>query len=364
LSDGAAVSGASNSSFVHGPIQKVGNTNFTFPVGSSGTGYQPIQIANFSGTTASTDAFTAEYKRSSAAGVGTNINSPVNRVSFCEYWQLDRSNGTPAVDVTLNFNSNSGCGGGSAADYLVGRGGSLSELRVCRWDGTQWVNYTTAYSGTAPNVTLTASAVSSFSPFTVGATGLAPLPLKLLSFKGVKKSNKVNLEWITTDEREMKEIEVYRSKDGENMDAVGQLASKGEVYNRYSFTDSSTTTLNWYQLNQNVYYRLKLINLDKSYEWSDWINVMDSDALQVNHAILIYPNPTSSGELHLLSRYPNNTIKEVRIYDMAGKLVYLNEVGGLSQYSIDLHGFNTGMYSVRILLNHGLIENYRLMVQF
>ncbi len=364
LSDGAAVSGASNSSFVHGPIQKVGNANFTFPVGSSGTGYQPIQIANFSGTTASTDAFTAEYKRSSATGVGTNINSPVNRVSFCEYWQLDRSNGTPAVDVTLNFNSNSGCGGGSAADYLVGRGGSLSELRVCRWDGTQWVNYTTAYSGTAPNVTLTASAVSSFSPFTVGATGLAPLPLKLLSFKGVKKSNKVNLEWITTDEREMKEIEVYRSKDGENMDAVGQLASKGEVYNRYSFTDSSTTTLNWYQLNQNVYYRLKLINLDKSYEWSDWINVMDSDALQVNHAILIYPNPTSSGELHLLSRYPNNTINEVRIYDMAGKLVYLNEVGGLSQYSIDLHGFNTGMYSVRILLNHGLIENYRLMVQF
>ena len=122
--------------------------------------------------------------------------------------------------------------------------------------------------------------------------------------------------------------------------------------------------MNWYQLNQDVYYRLKFINLDKSYEWSDWINVPDSDELQVNHAILIYPNPASSSELHLLSRYPNNTIKEVRIYDMTGKLVYLKDIGGLSQYSIDLHGFNTGMYSVRILLNQGLIENYRLMVQF
>ena len=42
VNNGGSATGASNSSFVNGPITKIGNQAFTFPVGASGTGYIPI----------------------------------------------------------------------------------------------------------------------------------------------------------------------------------------------------------------------------------------------------------------------------------------------------------------------------------
>jgi len=363
LADGASVSGASNSSFVHGPIKKIGNTGFTFPVGASGTGYQPIQIANFAGTTASTDAFTAEYKRSSAAGVGSNINSPVNRVSFCEYWQLDRTTGTPAVDVTLHFNTNSGCGGGTPADYLTGSGGLLSELRVCRWDGTQWVNYTTSYTGTAPNVTLTATGVSSFSPFTVGSTGMAPLPLKLLSFKGVKREGAVHLNWVTLDETHMKSVVLQSSADGINIERVAELQARNTPVNTYSFIDSTAGMRKMYRMQQNRYYRLEFIEQDLSSEFSPWINVIDSELYNYNSKFDVYPNPSDGKGFYISSFNPSKILATIRISDNAGRTMLQQETMLENSTLISTKMLKPGLYNLTIISADGIVENHKISIQ-
>ncbi|MEY4001959.1 MAG: hypothetical protein RIT07_1, partial [Bacteroidota bacterium] len=363
LASGASVSGVSNSSFVHGPVKKVGNTDFTFPVGSIGTGYQPIQITNFAGTTSSTDAFTAEYKRSSAAGVGTNINSPVNRVSFCEYWQLDRTTGTPTVDVTLHFNTNSGCGGGVPADYLAGNSGLLSELRVCRWDGTQWVNYSTSYTGTAPNVTLTATGISSFSPFTVGSTGLAPLPLKLLSFNGVKKDGKVYLNWTTLDETNMKSIVLQSSSDGEIVEKVTELLAQNTLHNLYTFTDTSDMMKRTYQSQNHRYYRLEFVNLDQSVEQSSWISVTDNELIKIKPQFRVYPNPASGNGFNI---YPTNSscsFATIRLIDNAGKLILQQKINFKNPYKVPVDGLKTGLYTLMIILSDGSVENHKIIIQ-
>lgn len=65
---GATATGASNLSFVKGPVKKIGNSAFEFPVGK-GTNYNAIGI---SAPTNSTDAFTAEYFNSNQ-GHGTSV---------------------------------------------------------------------------------------------------------------------------------------------------------------------------------------------------------------------------------------------------------------------------------------------------
>ncbi|MBK7388253.1 MAG: hypothetical protein IPI23_04015 [Bacteroidetes bacterium] len=57
MKHGSTATGASNSSFVSGPVKKIGNSAFVFNVGS-GTTYRPLTITAPSNTS---DAFTAEY---------------------------------------------------------------------------------------------------------------------------------------------------------------------------------------------------------------------------------------------------------------------------------------------------------------
>ncbi len=364
LADGSTVSGVSNSSFIHGPIKKVGNTGFTFPVGASGTGYQPIQIANFSGTTTSTDAFTAEYKRSSASGVGTNINSPVNRVSYCEYWQLDRTNGTPAVDVTLHFNTNSGCGGGTPADYLVGNSGLLSELRVCRWDGSQWVNYTTSFTGAAPNVTLTATGINTFSPFTVGSTGLAPLPLKLLSFSGVKKEGAVHLNWTTLDEIQMKSIVLQSSADGLNTENVAEISARNTPQNQYFYKDSSVPMITMFRSHGYRYYRLAFVNQNLSREYSPWINVIDSElSAHPHHYFDVFPNPADHQGITIFSRFSGMLAGDLSLIDNTGKLVYRQNRFFDRRISVPTSMLKPGVYALLIQLPDGRVERHKITIQ-
>src|SRR6185369_8956212 len=77
LNAGSSVSGASDLSFATGPVKKIGNTAFTFPIGKSGSGYHAIGI---SAPGSATDAFTAEYIRSSGTAMGA-VNPPLNHVS-------------------------------------------------------------------------------------------------------------------------------------------------------------------------------------------------------------------------------------------------------------------------------------------
>jgi len=296
--------------------------------------------------------------------VGTNINSPVNRVSYCEYWQLDRTNGTPAVDVTLHFNTNSGCGGGTPADYLVGNSGLLSELRVCRWDGTQWVNYTTSYTGTAPNVTLTATGVSSFSPFTVGSTGLAPLPLKLLSFKGIKSNESVHLNWVTLDETHMKSVILHSSTDGVNFEKVAEISARNTPLNIYAFIDTSVAMRKTYRMQQNRYYRLEFIENDLSSEFSPWINVIDSEVAEHPTQFFdLYPNPANNQGITLFSRLTGNVSAELNLFDNTGRLVYRQNSNFDKRISLPTSMLRPGMYTLLIQLPDGRLERHKICKQ-
>ncbi|MEI9958420.1 MAG: hypothetical protein WDM90_19425 [Ferruginibacter sp.] len=90
LGASANVAGASNASFVDGPVKKIGNTGFVFPVGKYIFGFQAYVPIEISASGTNTDEYTAEYIRSSAVAVSSTYTSGLDHVSGVDYWSLNR----------------------------------------------------------------------------------------------------------------------------------------------------------------------------------------------------------------------------------------------------------------------------------
>ncbi|MBK8497050.1 MAG: hypothetical protein IPL50_20130 [Chitinophagaceae bacterium] len=155
--------GNSNTSYISGPIRKIGNTDFIFPVGKTGIGYIPIGISTFTGTLDPlTDAFTAEYFRVNPRPLGPVTAPFIDHISQCDFWRLDRSVGLPVVNVTGYWNANNlSCG-----PYID----DINAVELASFDGTNWstssIGVSVVNGGVgAGDITWTAG-VTAFGPIT------------------------------------------------------------------------------------------------------------------------------------------------------------------------------------------------------
>ena len=123
INNGGTVSGASDSSFIDGPVKKIGNAAFVFPVGK-GNSYRAIEISAPSNTS---DAFTGEYFNTGQT-LGGNMDTTINTVSSCNYWNLSRNTGSSNVTAKFQFDS-------TACDW-----NSPDSAHIGYWNGTKWVD--------------------------------------------------------------------------------------------------------------------------------------------------------------------------------------------------------------------------------
>ncbi|MBL0339484.1 MAG: hypothetical protein IPP71_00300 [Bacteroidetes bacterium] len=81
---GAKVTGASDSSFIDGPVKKTGNTAFVFPNGANNS-YRPIEITAPATTTSE---FTAEFMEDSVMVNTDNRDATLSYLLTNKYWKL------------------------------------------------------------------------------------------------------------------------------------------------------------------------------------------------------------------------------------------------------------------------------------
>ena len=162
---GSTVSGTNNdSSFVSGPVKKIGNTAFTFPLGKHSNA-QTIGITAPSNTT---DAFQAEYFDTNPTTLyGNLMDTTFDYVNTCQYFNLYRKNGTSNIQPTLSYDLSS-C-------VLQ----MYPSPRVVLFNGTKWTdkgeaNFTYgSFGGTIS----TASVVSSYGHIALGNYSLGSSPI-------------------------------------------------------------------------------------------------------------------------------------------------------------------------------------------
>ncbi|MBK9486135.1 MAG: T9SS type A sorting domain-containing protein [Chitinophagaceae bacterium] len=329
--------GNSNASYVNGPVKKIGNTAFIFPVGKA-NGYVPIGVSNFAGASAPTDEFTAEYIRASGAALGANAAIPaVNRISACEYWTLDAI-GTPTVDLTLYWNANNPCNG----TYIS----NVADIEVVHFNGTNWNTSSVGFSsktGTPAAGDITWTNVSTFSPFTLASSSAAnPLPITINYFNGTRSNGNHLLNWkVTCISTPSATIEIERSADGQNYSSIYSIvATAVRCQQPFNYTD-----------NQPVkginYYRLKMTDVDGKITYSTTVTLIN--AVKGIDVMNIAPNPIVNGAFNVKISTAEKTPMELVITDMQGRILQkqaVNMIAGFNQVPMNVQNLAAGTYQL------------------
>ena len=354
INNGGSVTNASNNSFVNGPITKIGNSAFTFPVGATGTGYVPIGI---SAPSSATSAFLAQYNRGSAAALGSVTAVGLDHMNVCDYWTLN-STATPsaAINVIGYWNTSSPCNGESLSYYI----NDINHVALAHLVGGSWSAFGNI-SISGDNVTggsVTFNGVSAFSattPFAIGSTTKAnPLPVTLINFKAILNSdNTVSLSWQTVEEENSNYFDVQRSADGINWSSIGTIDAQGNsaVLTNYSLMDLSP-------LKGADYYRLKMVSTNGAASYSD-IKVITMDAIA---AFRIFPNPATDYVNVSLGHISNNAV--VRMFNLSGQVVFSQQLTNASgnTISVPVHNLTEGTYTLQVIGSDGSQQSGRVVV--
>jgi glucose/arabinose dehydrogenase len=191
--------------------------------------------------------------------------------------------------------------------------------------------------GEAEDGELFASTISG-TLYRVTSVADAPLPVTLLSFQAQPGNGVVNLSWETSFEQNIKQFEVEFSEDNIDFSQAGVVKAlnnvRGEVY-RFEHTVFNK---------QRVYYRLKMVDLDGSIEYSRTLTVEITGSAR-NY---VFPTIGTNGTIGL---YLSETFENVEIIDMHGKLLRKQSLSGRTgRIDIQLPMAASGTVVVR--LNH------------
>lgn len=195
-----------------------------------------------------------------------------------------------------------------------------------------------------------------------GSSALIPLPVEL-SFFEVKpmKNEIVKLNWQTQSEENSDYFEIQRSRsENENeFENIGRVSSEGNStwVNDYEFEDRLPV------LNQFSYYRLKQVDLDGKFVFSN----IQSVKIKGEGVLGVFPNPIKNNQTLNIS-YPNKSDleKRVHIVNSMGAIVFksvLENQNGENNAIFDLPELAVGIYFVSVFENKNLIEVKKLLVQ-
>ncbi|HUR12444.1 MAG TPA: T9SS type A sorting domain-containing protein [Flavitalea sp.] len=96
------------------------------------------------------------------------------------------------------------------------------------------------------------------------------LPLTLVSFTGTTQDAYNNLQWVTSAEINVLEFEVERSVDGGGFIKIGSVsATNSPTGSVYTFQDPIAGI----GFAENVFYRLKMVDIDGQYSYSNVVNL-------------------------------------------------------------------------------------------
>lgn len=160
------------------------------------------------------------------------------------------------------------------------------------------------------------------------------VPVELSSFSASVSGQKVELNWITATEVNNDRFEIERSSDLVSFEQISTLKGAGTSTSplSYSFTDEKP-------LAGVSYYRLKQVDFDGTFSYSDVVNAdvtINSYQLSQN-----YPNPFGNGSqsnsTSINYTLPERTSVKLGVYSITGELIeyIVDEIQEAGVYSVN-----------------------------
>jgi len=286
-------------------------------------------------------------------------NNSVNYISF-----TTDCDGTPVDTVTVVFSVTAiGCGTTAMSMFLdqtpcVAPIGQYDDILVnCAvfeqvTGGTTSTNFASTFilPGCATYIMQiisdenTASCASAGQVVIIKST-LPPttvLPVELTTFTGYNDGSINVLNWTTASELNTLRFEVEKSLDAVNFTYIGEKAAAG----------NSSVALN-YTLNDehpvlgNNYYRLKMIDKDGQFKYSEIINIKVYNVpVSTDGIVKIYPNPTN-GKLNIVYQAGEAQKLNLDVFNVVGQNMFNNVYeleAGLHTIVLDAVDYAKGVY--------------------
>lgn len=176
------------------------------------------------------------------------------------------------------------------------------------------------------------------------AKGTIALPIELLSFTANYNEKNVDLKWVTTSELNNDYFTVERSVDAVNFEQINNTDGAGNSTQTHFYS-----TIDNAPLNGISYYRLKQMDFDGKYSYSDIVSVYieNNNGFQIVNTF----NSIDNSSLNVTINCGNNCFLNFELYDMTGKKVFSgteNYNGTNKNISIPTNDLSNGIYLLKI----------------
>jgi len=313
-SSGSSAIGSA-ASYVDGPFAQIISSSlaqtFNIPVGKNGT-YRPM-ILNVKHKTGTSVTYTSESFNNSARILGYTIPGTLSWVSDVRQYSINRTAvaNLSSAKISLSYGTD---------DVVT----DFANLRVARYSGAgAWVDI--GGVGTANGSgSITSSPFTTFgSIFTLGnsTSGTNPLPVTLVGFSAKKFNQNAKIEWQTASEKNSDYFDVEKSLNGKDFIFLGRVGAAGNSSKliSYSLMDEELN-------NGNNYYRLKQVDLDGTFIYSE----VKSVYFGKSSSLSMYPNPVVNKSFTIKIPTQIQNDYSVQLIDNAGRIIY-NQTGNPSQ---------------------------------
>lgn len=342
IGSNGTVSGAGNNSYIiawdgadNGSVlQNVNNlgSTYEFPIGDLND-YTPFKLTLNAGSL-NNATLTAKINVSTHPAILTSTNY------LGRFWSIEPTGiSNPNYNVVYNY---------AASDIF----GSEATLFPAKYNDGGWQSCIESASNAmigsggvnVSNKALSWNGITTFSEFTGIGNG-TPLPIELLSFTADAVENEVILNWTTVSEINNHYFEIERSIDTKKSLVIGKIdgAGNSNALLTYTLPDKDP------EVGVN-YYRLKQVDFDGKFTFSEWIPVKfeGADKLQFSQFAVNREASNVSFSFDNLSLSAVNAT--ITVFDGAGRLVYDQSVSNVSKTwngTIALGNLSKGNYIVR-----------------
>ncbi len=224
--------------------------------------------------------------------------------------------------------------------------------RVLSWNNTGDITIGYQMDGTGNNVAILDNLLVQNVPVN------AALPVKLTSFTAQAQNNMVVTRWTTTQEENMSGYVVERSADGISFTTLKTIGASGN-YN----TSTQYASIDSTPLSPVGYYRLKMVDIDGSFTYSD-IRTVNMSSNTANVKVSCYPNPAID---HVVMTISNNEAAQYRysVVSMDGKIQQTKTVllqRGAQQVTVNLNNAAQGILFIKLEnTNNNTVQSFKVI---
>lgn len=272
-------------------------------------------------------------------------------------WRISKSGSISGVEMTIRYSNLQ-----NAAAFGVN---DLKLLIHHNTDGQDFSNATVINAASIESGYVAKFTGVDFNDgdyFTLGnSSPIIPLPIELLSFSAKAEGQQVELNWATATEVGNDYFEVERA--GRDLRFEPILSQPGAGY---SNATKYYSDIDKFPLDGISYYRLKQVDYDGNYTYSDPVSVHFEPLAGDDFDFWIYPNPTKTHRFTIANtgQIPTEEMVNLSLVSLSGKVVYSQEINPTwTTAHIAVPQSITGGIYLIVLKNKLFSKSYKVVIK-